>query len=121
MTENQIKLLTLLQKVDYNLANEFEKLVLANELSIISDEILATKTAEISTQAGAIINPVIVEPEPITPITESRILELINERVHLSGGYPDMIVSIDGVEKVKFDFTQVSEEIFIQFLNNYEI
>jgi hypothetical protein len=32
-----------------------------------------------------------------------------------------MIVSIDGVEKVKFDFSQVSEEIFIQFLNNYEI
>jgi len=121
MTENQIKLLTLLQKVDYNLANEFEKLVLANELSIISDEILATKTAEISTQAGAIINPVITEPEPITPITESKVLELINERVTLSGGYPDMIVSIDGVEKVKFDFSQVSEEIFIQFLNNNEI
>jgi len=121
MTENQIKLLTLLQKVDFNLANEFEKLVLANELSIISDEILATKTAEISTQAGAIINPVIVEPELITPITESKVLELINERVLLVGTFPNMIFSVDGVEKVKFDFTQVSEEIFIQFLNNYEI
>ena len=121
MTENQIKLLTLLQKLDYNLANEFEKLVLANELSIISNEILATKTAEISSQAAALINPVIVEPEPIIAITETRILELINERVHLSGGYPDMIVSIDGSEKAKFDFQQVSEESFINFLNNYEI
>lgn len=121
MTEIQIKLLTLLQKLDYNLANEFEKLVLANELSIISDEILATKTAEISSQAADLINPVIVEPEPIIAITETRILELINERVSLSGGYPDMIVSIDGSEKVKFDFNQVTEEIFINFLNNYEI
>ena len=121
MTENQIKLLTLLQKLDYNLANEFEKLVLANELSIISDEILVTKTAEISSQAADLINPVIVEPEPIIAITENRVMELINERVHLSGDYPDMIVSIDGSEKAKFDFQQVSEEIFIQFLNNYEI
>ena len=121
MTENQIKLLTLLQKLDYNLANEFDKLVLANELSIISDEILATKTAEISSQAADLINPVIVEPEPIIAITENRVMELINERVHLSGGYPNVIVSIDGVEKVKFDFSQVSEEIFINFLNNYEI
>lgn len=121
MTENQIKLLTLLQKLDYNLANEFEKLVLANELSIISDQILATKTAEISSQAAGLINAVVVEAEPIIPITESKVMELINERVHLSGSYPDMIVSIDGVEKVKFDFNQVSEEIFIQFLNNYEI
>lgn len=121
MTEIQIKLLTLLQKLDYNLANEFEKLVLANELSIISDEILATKTAEISSQAADLINPVIVEPEPIIAITESRVMELINERVSLSGGYPDMIVSIDGSEKVKFDFNQVTEEIFINFLNNYEI
>ena len=48
-------------------------------------------------------------------------MELINERVHLSGAFPNMIVSIDGVEKVKFDFQQVSEEIFINFLNNYEI
>jgi hypothetical protein len=121
MTENQIKLLTLLQKVDLNLANEFEKLVLANELSIISDEILATKTAEISTQAGAIINPVIVQPEPITPITESKVLELINERVSLVGTFPNMMLSINGIEKVKFDFSQVSEEMFIQFLNNNEI
>jgi hypothetical protein len=121
MTENQIKLLTLLQKLDYNLANEFEKLVLANELSIISNEILATKTAEISNQAADLINPVIVEPEPITPITEIRVMELINERVGLVGTFPNMIVSIDGIEKVKFDFSQVSEEIFIQFLNNYEI
>jgi hypothetical protein len=121
MTENQIKLLTLLQKVDLNLANEFEKLVLANELSIISDEILATKTAEISTQAGAIINPVIVEPEPITPITESKVLELINERVGLVGIFPNMIVSIDGLEIAKFDFQDVTEEFFINFLNKYGI
>lgn len=121
MTENQIKLLTLLQKLDYNLANEFEKLVLANELSIISNEILATKTAEISSQAADLINPVIVEPEPIIAITESRVMELINQRVHLSGAFPNIIVSIDGSEKAKFDFSQVSEESFINFLNNYEI
>lgn len=121
MTENQIKLLTLLQKLDYNLANEFEKLVLANELSIISNQLLATKTAEISSQAADLINPVIVEPEPITPITENKVMELINERVGLIGTFPNMIVSIDGVEKVKFDFSQVSEESFINFLNNYEI
>ena len=48
-------------------------------------------------------------------------MELINERVGLIGTFPNMIVSIDGVEKVKFDFNQVSEEIFVNFLNNYEI
>jgi hypothetical protein len=121
MTENQQKLLTLLQKLDISLAAEYEKMVLANELGIISNEILATKTEELSSQAGAILNPVIVEPEPITPITESKVLELINERVSIVGTFPNLILSIDGQEKAKFDFTQVSEESFINFLNNHKI
>jgi hypothetical protein len=121
MTENQQKLLTLLQKLDISLAAEFEKLVLANELGIISNAILTTKTEELSGQAGAILNPIVVEADPISPITEARILQLIDDRVELSGGYPNMIVSIDGSEKAKFDFTQVSEESFINFLNNHGI
>jgi hypothetical protein len=46
---------------------------------------------------------------------------LIDDRVDLLGGYQNMIVSIDGIQKAKFDFTQVSEESFINFLNNHGI
>ena len=121
MTENQEKLFLLLQKLDNSLAAEFEKLVLANELGIISNQILSTKTEELSSQAAAILNPIVVEADPISPITEARILQLIDDRVELSGGYPNMIVSIDGSQVAQFDFQQVSEESFINFLNNHGI
>lgn len=122
MTENQQKLFLLLQKLDNSLAAEFEKFVLANEIGIVDNETLATKTAELSSQAAAILNPIVEEEaDPISQITEARILELIDDRVELSGGYPNMIVSIDGSQVAQFDFQQVSEESFINFLNNHGI
>lgn len=121
MTENQTKLLTLLQKVDNRLADEFEKLVLANELGIITNAMLSSKTVEISSQAASILNPVTVEHEPITPITETKLLALINSRVSLVGVFPNMMVLIDGSEIAKFDFSQISEEMFVQFLHNKKI
>jgi hypothetical protein len=121
MSENQQKLLTLLQRIDVGMADEFEKMVLANDLGIVTNEVLAAKTADISNRAGLILNPTQIEPDPVTLITESRVLELANERVGLIGSYPNIMISIDGSEVAKFDFRDVTETAFVNFLTKHGI
>jgi hypothetical protein len=121
MTENQQKLLTLLQKIDLVMADEFEKLVMANDLGIVTDEVLTTKTLDISNRAGLLLNPTQIEPDPVNAITETRVLELINERVGLVGSYPNIVLSIDGSEVAKFDFRDVTETAFVNFLTKHGI